>query len=308
VLCAAACSAPAQNVPSASTLMDEPFGHAWTAAPRNTAWLEANRYHLFAHTPGAFVAVRAPLAAVPSDLVVNGTFHKVGGPAGGGYGLILQDQATGAGDGVDQSGQYIVAAVSDRGEVGVWRRDGAQWLDLLPWTRSPAVRTNTASNDLIVNVRGGRLRFQVNDTEVADLEVGPRPGGVGIFAGGDLNEVLVDSFRVQAPGASQAGRARPTAVALTPRPAAQPPKGEQNPGPPDLSGAQRVRELLAAIFEDIASIADSFSGGLDNPRNPVSDPNTLKRDSARLDAATRKANELAQVLDTIRNGGHEGGR
>jgi len=82
----------------------------------------------------------------------------------------------------------------------------------------------------------------------------------------------------------------------------------QHPGPPDLSEAARVRDLLAAIFEDVASIADSFSGGLDNPRNPVSDPNTLKRDSERLDAATRKANQLSQVLDSIRNGGHEGGR
>ena len=82
----------------------------------------------------------------------------------------------------------------------------------------------------------------------------------------------------------------------------------QHASPPDLSAAVRVRELLAAIFEDIASIADSFSGGLDNPTNPVNDPNTLKRDSERLDAATRKANQLSQVLDTIRNEGQAGGR
>jgi hypothetical protein len=289
VLCAAACAAPAQTDPNSRTLLDEQFVRVWTPEPRTTAWLEANRYHLFARTPGAFVAVRAPLAAVPGDLVVTGTFHKVGGPAGGGYGLILQDQATGAGDGIDQSGQYVVAAVSDRGEAGLWRRDGERWIDLLPWTRTPAVHTGAASNDLIVDVRGGRLRFQVNDTDVANLDVGHVPGGVGIFAGGDLNEVLVDRFRVQAPAATQAGR-------------------DQHPGLPDPFVAVRVRELLAAIFEDIASIADSFSGGLDNPRNPVSDPSTLKRDSERLDAATRKANQLAQVLDTIRNGGHEGGR
>jgi hypothetical protein len=85
-------------------------------------------------------------------------------------------------------------------------------------------------------------------------------------------------------------------------------RAQPTPTAPDVTPFVRVRELLTAMFDDIASIADSFSGGLDNPRNPVSDPVTLKRDSDRLDAATRKAHELAQVLETIRNGAHDGGR
>lgn len=57
-----------------------------------------------------------------------------------------------------------------------------------------------------------------------------------------------------------------------------------------------ARDLLAGIFQDVGAILNTFEGGPNDPHNPVTDPQTLKQDSQRLDAATRKANELASEL------------
>src|SRR5207244_4497045 len=117
---------------------------------------------------------------------------------GGGYGLIFGDQGVGAGDGIDQDGQFVVAEVGDRGQVGIWRRDGRRWLDVLPWTMTPVVRPDTGTNNLAVQLIGDRLLFSVNGSRVADFAAGDVPvaGGVGIFTGGELNHVTVEHFQV----------------------------------------------------------------------------------------------------------------
>ena len=38
--------------------------------------------------------------------------------------------------------------VGDKGEVGIWRREGDRWIDLLPWTRSDAVKPGNSTNDV----------------------------------------------------------------------------------------------------------------------------------------------------------------
>jgi hypothetical protein len=58
----------------------------------------------------------------------------------------------------------------------------------------------------------------------------------------------------------------------------------------------RGRDLLLGIFQDVGAILNSFAGGPNDPQSPVTDQRTLKQDSERLDAATRKANELASEL------------
>ena len=69
----------------------------------------------------------------------NSKIGSIGGPPGGGYGLIVRDQTHGAGDGVDQQGQFVVAEVGDKGEIGIWQRADSHWIDLLAWTPSPLV-------------------------------------------------------------------------------------------------------------------------------------------------------------------------
>ncbi|MDQ3809137.1 MAG: hypothetical protein M3336_02490, partial [Chloroflexota bacterium] len=194
-------SAPSP-APSARTLLDERFGdnqRGWPDNASSTAWLADGVYHLFPRTPGRFVAVGAPLAPL-GDVTVSGSFRKVGGPAGGGYGLIIRDQAPGTRDGLNQEGQFVVLAVGDRGEFGIWRRDGSRWLDLIPWTATELVRTGLEPNDLVVRVSGTRLGFLVNGRLLAEVaEATLLRGGVGIFVGGDLNHVVLERFTVQVP-------------------------------------------------------------------------------------------------------------
>lgn len=185
------------------TLLDEHFADnrmTWPDNPQGTAWLADGGYHFAARQPGQFVAVGAPLPEPISDVVVTATFRKVGGPPGGGYGVIVREQGPGPRDGINQSGSFYVLEVGEQGMVGIWRRDGDRWVDLLPWTPSPAARPGNAPNELAVHAIGQRLIFVVNGAEVASqVDAVLARGGVGVFVGGDLNEVVLERLVVQVP-------------------------------------------------------------------------------------------------------------
>jgi hypothetical protein len=157
-------------------------------------------YRLRARQAARFVAVAAPVGDPPDDLVVSATFRKTGGPPGGGYGVIMRDQGPAPRDGVNQTINAYVFETGDLGEFGVWRRDGDRWVDLVPWTRSPTVRVGGSPNELVVRAVADTLVFTVNNVEVANLQDSTWSSGrVGIFVGGDYNEVALDHFAIQAP-------------------------------------------------------------------------------------------------------------
>jgi hypothetical protein len=156
------------------------------------------RGRLTADQPGKFVALGAPFGRDLRDVTVSATFRKVGGPPGGGYGLILRDQGPGPRDGQNQTGDFYVLGVGDRGELGMWRRVEDAWIDLLPWTASDAVRPGGAANEITARAQGPRLTLLVNGVEVAsELDDTLRQGGVGVFAGGDGNDVMFEGFGVR---------------------------------------------------------------------------------------------------------------
>jgi hypothetical protein len=195
-----------QTAPSATVqavpVLDERFAdnqRNWLNNPASTAWLIPNGYRLFARQPGRFVSLAAPVPAPGTfrDVMVTASFHKVGGPAGGGYGLILRDQQPATRDGVNQGGRYYVLAAGDRGEVGIWRRETDQFVDLVPWTPSDAVRTGDGTNEVVAIARDTSLTLFVNGIRVASVaDRALSEGSVGIFVGGDLNEVVMDRFSV----------------------------------------------------------------------------------------------------------------
>ena len=82
----------------------------------------------------------------------------------------------------------------------MWRRDGERWVDLVPWTRSPSVRQGGSPNEISVRIAGTQLLLSINGIEVARVDDDVLAhGGVGVFAGGDNNEVALDRFTVQVP-------------------------------------------------------------------------------------------------------------
>jgi hypothetical protein len=171
----------------------------WVNNPPYAAWHDG-AFRFQAHDATRFVAVGVPINQVLSDVVVSATFRKTGGPPGGGYGLIVRDQGPEPRDGVNQQMTAYVLEAGDLGEYGVWRRDGDHWVDLVPWMRSSSVRSGGSPNDLSVRAVGQQLTFTVNAADVATVQDSAlAAGGVGLFVGGDNNEVALDHFSVQVP-------------------------------------------------------------------------------------------------------------
>jgi hypothetical protein len=168
----------------------------WRENPPYAFWSDG-AYRLQARQAARYVALAAPITNVPSNVLVVATFRKTGGPPGGGYGLLIHDQTPEPPDGVNQALAAYVFEVGDLGEFGIWRRDGERWVDLMPWTKSAAIRTGGSPNDLAVATSGPRMTFSVNGTEVASIQDAALSGGrVGVFVGGDMNEVALDHFAI----------------------------------------------------------------------------------------------------------------
>jgi hypothetical protein len=200
-------ASPAAAAPAPAAfriLLQEGFQNnqrGWTNNPNQTAWLEQGVLRLFGRVPIGAVAVGAPLEQTLRDVVVQASFRKVGGPPGGGYGLIVRDEGPGPRDGVNQGGRYYVLEVGDLGEYGIWRRDQDRWVDIIPWTKHPAVRPGGEQNLLAARALGPRLTLIANGVELATVQDSAlSQGGVGVYLGGDLNEVAVDDFVVRVPG------------------------------------------------------------------------------------------------------------
>lgn len=180
-------------------LLDETFATrplGWPNDPASTAWLDTRGFHLEPRVASQHVATVAPVGATLTDVSVTGLFRKLGGPVGGGYGLILRAQG-GPLDGINQGGRYYVFEIGDRGEIGAWRREEDHWVDLVPWTSSSAVIPGASENRLVVAATGSRFTFSVNDTQVAQVtDATLTSGAVGVYTGGDGNQVLLERFTV----------------------------------------------------------------------------------------------------------------
>ena len=185
-------------------VLDERFDtntRGWPSDPSSTAWFDPDGlgYRMTQTNPGQFVAVGAPGLSALGDVRVSATFRKTAGAAGAGYGLIVHDQQTAVRDGIDQSGSYYVFAVSDRGEFGAWRRAADRWIELVPWTPSPAVRPAGGENTLTVAAIGDTMMFAANGTALTtQIDSTLSGGGVGIFAAGDGDHFLLNSLVVSA--------------------------------------------------------------------------------------------------------------
>jgi hypothetical protein len=165
-----------------------------------SAWFADGGYRIATRRAGQFVALPAPIKERLTDVIVSASFRKASGPAGGGYGVVLRDQDPAARDGTNQHGRFYVFEVGDRGEFGIWRRENDTWVDIVPWTPSDAVRKGTEPNDLTVQVIGQQMWFSANNRRVAshtDTVLGE--GAVGVFVGGDLNEVVLERITIYAP-------------------------------------------------------------------------------------------------------------
>ena len=146
----------------------------WPNDPLGTAWFADGAYHLSAREPGRFVAVGAPIGRSLRDMVMSGAFRKVGGPPGGGYGLIVRDQATASRDGINQRRAILRARGGrPRESSGSGAEKRITGRTCCPGRRSDAVRPGTAPNELTLRAIGPRLTFVVNGVQVAAWRTRP---------------------------------------------------------------------------------------------------------------------------------------
>jgi hypothetical protein len=113
----------------------------------------------------------------------------------------VRDQGPAPRDGRSQEGWYYLLEASDAGTVGIWRRTGRGWQDVLPWTHAAAVQTGEATNQLEVTVSGPRLTLWVNGVAVASWDQAAEGAGqVGVFVGGGVGTHLrLEDFLVGVP-------------------------------------------------------------------------------------------------------------
>lgn len=170
----------------------------WPNDPTSSAWFGPDGYHLFARQATQFVAVGVLSGQRLRNTLVTATFHKTNGPPGGGYGIIVRDQGPGPRDGRNQGGRYYIFEVGDHGELGMWRRDQDQWIDILPWTPTAAIHTGNADNVLSVEALGQQFTLVVNGVEVATrTDATLDAGSVGVFVGGDQNHAVLTRLLIQ---------------------------------------------------------------------------------------------------------------
>ena len=188
----------AQATPSLA-LLDERFASGapgWPNSATSSAYWDSTGYHLVPRVAGQHVAIAAPLGSSLGNVSLTALFRKLSGPTGGGYGVIVRAQ-NGPFDGTNQGGRFYVFEIGDKGEVGAWRREQTQWVDLLGWTPSAAVNPGIAENRIDVQASGSHFNFSVNGAEVAQInDDALSSGAVGVFTGGDGNNVLLERFEV----------------------------------------------------------------------------------------------------------------
>ena len=171
----------------------------WLLSDVFAGWRDG-AFRLTARQATRFVAVAAPVASVPDDVVVSATLRKTGGLPGGGYGLIVRNQSPEAA-GRHQPGPRRLRRRDWR--PGRIRRLAARWrplgrpraLDALA-CRPPgrlAQRANRQAGRQPVSIHHQRRRSGAVDDDVL------AHGGMGVFVGGDNNEVALDRFTVQVP-------------------------------------------------------------------------------------------------------------
>jgi hypothetical protein len=217
-----AIAVPQAAVKEMAIVLDELFAtppSGWPDDAEGVAWHEAGRYHIAPPTAGEFVAIGSPITGALSEVVVSATFRKVGGPHGGGFGLIVCDQDSDSRDGREQGGRFVVAEIGDVGTVGVWRREHDHWVDLVPWTPSRDVHTGAEANELIVQASGDELTMIANGSQVARARMGLPGGGVGVFVGGDGNHVILERLTVRSESPNVRARPIPPPSIATPEPA-----------------------------------------------------------------------------------------
>ena len=150
-------------------------------------------YHWEATPHQGFVWWSHPTIPSVTDFYFTADIRQINGPANSYVGLVLR---------VDENGNYYLFSLRNTGEYSFDEYYNGEWLSLIRWTTSPAIRVDN-TNHVEVTADGRRFSFFVNGQWVVDFEDQAIPSGYCGVAGG-MDEVgesatwEFDNFEVRA--------------------------------------------------------------------------------------------------------------
>jgi hypothetical protein len=150
-------------------------------------------YHWAAKALQGFVWWNHPTIPRVTDFHLAVDSRQINGPASSYVGLVLR---------LDESGNYYLFSLNNTGEYSFDEYYNAQWLSLIRWTTSPAIRVD-GTNHVEVVAEAARFSFFVNGEWVEDYEDPAIPSGysgllVGMDEVGESAAWEFDNFELRA--------------------------------------------------------------------------------------------------------------
>ncbi len=117
------------------------------------------------------------MAPLFGDIRVEVDARHVEGPLDNNYGLLVRYQ--------DDTDDFLWFQISSDGYFSVDLREGGEWVTLVPWEQSDAIRQGEGiTNHLAVEAIGNQFGFYVNDAFLVDLVADPfLVGNIGLAVG-----------------------------------------------------------------------------------------------------------------------------
>ena len=151
----------------------------WDVAFENDTEAEyANgEYRLAVYRPDYVVWGNPSMAPLFGDIRVEVDARHVEGPIDNNFGVLVRYQ--------DDTDDYIWFQISSDGYYSVDLREGGEWVTLVSWEESDAIRQGEgATNHLTVEAIGNQYSFYANDAYLVDLAADPfLVGNIGLAAG-----------------------------------------------------------------------------------------------------------------------------
>jgi hypothetical protein len=134
-------------------------------------------YRLAVYRPDYVVWGNPSFAPLFGDIRVEADARHVEGPLDNNFGILVRYQ--------DDTDDFIWFQISSDGYYSVDLREGGEWVTLVSWEQSDAIRQGEgATNRLAVEAIGNQFSFYVNDTYLVDLVADPfLVGNIGLAVG-----------------------------------------------------------------------------------------------------------------------------
>lgn len=159
-------------------------------------WYKDDEYHMRSKEK-TYLVMYAPLSDYATDnSTVRVTARSVdgSGPTSG-YGLIVHGQKLPSNELEDYA---LLIFTGDEPQYQVVMHKGGNQKALVPWTKSPVIRSGTSPNQLEIRTRGDQLQFYINGrylTRITDGENLKR-GVAGLYTS-ETSEVVFDDLEIK---------------------------------------------------------------------------------------------------------------